>query len=100
MPPKLLLRASAIVLAAFTSIVSARGESPKPDAAEVAKLEFFEKKIRPMLANHCYHCHSADTKPAGNLRVDDKNGLLTGGNAGPAIVPGHPEKSNLLKRVT
>jgi mono/diheme cytochrome c family protein len=97
MPAKLMLRASAIVLAVSASFGLARGEEQKPDAA---KIEFFEKKIRPMLANHCYHCHSADTKPAGNLRVDDKNGLLTGGNAGPAVVPGHPEKSNILKRVT
>jgi mono/diheme cytochrome c family protein len=92
------MRAFAIVLAAFASAGLTRGESPdKPDPA---KVEFFEKKIRPMLANHCYHCHSADTKPAGMLRVDDKNGLLTGGNSGPAVVPGHPEKSTILKRVT
>lgn len=93
-----LLRATAIVLACTSMTGLSRGDSP--DQADPAKVEFFEKKIRPMLANHCYHCHSADTKPAGNLRVDDKNGLLTGGNSGPAVVPGHPEKSNILKRVT
>jgi cytochrome c553 len=64
------------------------------------KVEFFEKKVRPILVNHCYGCHSADTKPAGGLRVDDRNGLLVGGNNGPAVVPGHPEKSLLLKRST
>jgi len=72
--------------------------SPVQDDA--ARLEFFEKKIRPMLVSHCYTCHSADTKPSGNLRVDDRNGLLTGGNSGPAVVPGDPDKSLLLKRVT
>ncbi|QDU24122.1 PSD1 and planctomycete cytochrome C domain-containing protein [Urbifossiella limnaea] len=71
------------------------GAAP-PDAA---KLEFFEKKVRPVLVGHCNQCHSADTKPAGNLRVDDHHGLLTGGNGGPAVVPGQPEKSLLLKRV-
>lgn len=64
-----------------------------------AKLEFFEKKIRPLLADNCYSCHAADTKPAGGLRVDDHRGLLTGGDAGPAIVPGQPENSLLLRRV-
>jgi hypothetical protein len=72
----------------------------KPSEQDPAKIEFFEKKIRPMLSDHCYHCHSADTKPSGNLRVDDRNGMLAGGNAGPAIVPGEPGKSLLLKRVT
>jgi mono/diheme cytochrome c family protein len=65
-----------------------------------AGLEFFEKKIRPMLSGHCYACHSAETKPAGGLRVDDRNGLLIGGNTGPALVPGDPEKSSLIRRVT
>ncbi|MES2707625.1 MAG: PSD1 and planctomycete cytochrome C domain-containing protein [Verrucomicrobiota bacterium] len=62
-------------------------------------LEFFEKKVRPILVNNCYSCHSADTKPAGGLRVDDLNGLLQGGDEGPAVVRGQPEKSLLLERV-
>lgn len=64
-----------------------------------AKLEFFEKRIRPLLSEHCFACHSADTKAAGDLRVDDLNGLLTGGNNGPAVVPGDPDKSVLIQRV-
>ena len=67
--------------------------------AEDTRLEFFEKKVRPILAEHCFACHSADTKPAGGLRVDDRNGLLIGGNTGKAVVPGKPEASILLKRV-
>ena len=63
------------------------------------QLEFFEKKVRPILVNNCYGCHSADTKPAGGLRVDDFNGLLNGGDAGAAVVPGEPENSILLRRV-
>ena len=72
------------------------GEAPAENAAA---LEWFETKVRPILVDHCYTCHSADTKPAGGLRVDDRNGLLAGGNNGPAIVPGDPETSLLLKRV-
>jgi len=64
-----------------------------------ARIEFFEKKVRPILSEHCYQCHSADTKPSGGLRVDDRNGLLLGGDAGPAIVAGKPEESLLLERV-
>jgi cytochrome c553 len=71
--------------------------SPRDSAARV---EFFEKKIRPILVNSCYTCHSADTNAKGGLRVDDRNGLIRGGNNGPALVPGDPEKSLLLKRVS
>ena len=47
------------------------------------KLAFFEKNVRPVLVNRCYACHSADTKPAGGLRVDDRNGLLHGPRTAP-----------------
>jgi cytochrome c553 len=63
------------------------------------RIEFFETKVRPILVNNCYACHSADTKPAGGLRVDDRNGLLRGGESGPAVVPGDPQKSMLIDRV-
>ena len=64
------------------------------------QLEFFEKTIRPILVNNCYTCHSADTKPAGNLRVDDRAGIFRGGQSGPAVVPGDPAKSVLIQRVS
>src|SRR5690349_12993489 len=62
-------------------------------------LEFFETKIRPLLVENCYTCHSADTNAHGGLRVDDRVGLLGGGNRGAAIVPGEPDKSLLLRAV-
>lgn len=68
----------------------------EPDAA---KIEFFEKKVRPILIDNCYTCHSADTKPSGGLRVDDLKGLLNGGNTGPAVVAGDPSRSLLLERI-
>ncbi len=64
------------------------------------KLEFFEKKIRPILYDNCFNCHSADNKEAGGLRVDDHRALLKGGNTGAAVVPGKPQASVLIKRVT
>lgn len=79
----------------LTFLASTAGAA-EPDPA---KLEYFEKKVRPILVGHCYACHSADTKPAGGLRVDDRNGIITGGNGGKAIVPGKSAESLLLKRV-
>ncbi|MFO0902266.1 MAG: PSD1 and planctomycete cytochrome C domain-containing protein [Pirellulales bacterium] len=70
------------------------------DPAHLAKLDFFERQVRPIFVNHCYACHSADTKPAGGLRVDDQQGLLLGGNAGAAVIPGQPDDSLLLRRVS
>jgi len=69
-------------------------------ADDAAKLAFFEKKVRPMLVQHCAACHSAETNPKGGLRVDDHRGLLIGGNTGPAVVPGDPAKSLLLTRAS
>ncbi|MDB6137992.1 MAG: Planctomycete cytochrome [Verrucomicrobiaceae bacterium] len=88
---------SALFLAAATPVLISAAPVVEQDPA---RLEFFEKKVRPLLADHCYACHSADTKPAGGLRVDDRNGLLVGGDEGPAIVIGEPENSLLLKRLT
>src|SRR5262245_6042282 len=62
--------------------------------------DFFEKKIRPVLVENCYECHSAQSKKVkGGLRLDSREGLLHGGDSGPAIVPGEPEKSVLIKAV-
>lgn len=65
-----------------------------------AALDFFEKKVRPLLVNQCYNCHSADHKEAGGLRVDDYQHLLKGGRRGAAVVPGDPDNSILLKAVS
>ena len=65
-----------------------------------ASLEFFEKEIRPLLANRCYECHSAQTAtPFAGLRVDRREDLIKGGVSGPAVVPGKPEESPLIHRV-
>ena len=65
--------------------------------AQEAEIEFFEKKIRPVLIERCYKCHSADSKKVkGKLFLDTRDGLLKGGESGPAIVAGKPEKSLLV----
>ncbi len=63
-------------------------------------VEFFEKKIRPLLTGHCYNCHSAGAKKIkGGLRLDTRAALLKGGDSGPALVPGKPGESLLIKAV-
>jgi hypothetical protein len=74
--------------------VEQNGESPKYEQAD---LDFFEAKIRPVLIEHCYSCHAADAKIIrGGLLLDSRDGLLEGGDSGPALVPGEAEKSLLL----
>src|SRR6185295_7752859 len=64
------------------------------------QIEFFEKKIRPVLVENCYKCHSAESeKVKGGLRLDTREALLKGGDSGPGIVPGKPDKSVLIKAV-
>ena len=62
-----------------------------------AEVEFFENKIRPVLAEHCYECHNSVNKAKGDLVLDYKDGLLDGGETGPALIPGKPKKSLLLQ---
>ncbi|HTD68798.1 MAG TPA: DUF1549 domain-containing protein, partial [Candidatus Limnocylindria bacterium] len=69
-------------------------------ADHAAGIEFFEKKIRPVLADTCYKCHSAQSdKVKGGLLLDTRDAMLKGGDTGPSIVPGDPEKSLLIKAV-
>ncbi|HEY6167056.1 MAG TPA: DUF1549 domain-containing protein [Verrucomicrobiae bacterium] len=62
-------------------------------------IEFFEKKIRPLLAEYCFDCHHPDNKIKGELRLDSREGWMAGGELGPVIVPGKPEESLLIKAV-
>ena len=62
-------------------------------------VEFFEKKIRPILLDNCYQCHSQENKVKGDLRLDWKGGWLTGGKSGPPIIPGQVGKSLLIQAV-
>ena len=70
-------------------------------AAEPAEsVEFFEKRIRPVLSEQCYKCHSSTSeKLKGGLMLDSREALLKGGDTGPAITPGDPEKSLLIEAV-
>lgn len=85
-----------LISAGFTTLPAIAAD---PSTEDVKKLEFFEKKIRPLFVSNCYNCHSADNGGRGGLRVDDFNGLIEGGGRGPGIKPGNPEGSLLIKAV-
>jgi hypothetical protein len=71
-----------------------------PARAQDAGIEFFERKIRPILVEHCYECHStAAKKVRGQLLLDSRDGARKGGVSGPALVPGDADKSLLIKAV-
>lgn len=66
--------------------------------AEQSEVEFFEKKIRPVLVKHCYECHSVEASAVkGGLLLDSREGLLAGGDSGPSLVPGKSAESTLIE---
>ena len=83
-----------LLMVAVTS--SAQGQEPTAKG-----VEFFEAKIRPVLVQHCYECHSTQAgKVRGGLKVDSRAALLQGGETGPAIVPRSLEKSLLYQSLS
>ena len=63
-------------------------------------IAFFEKEIRPLLAEHCYQCHSSDAeKVKGGLLLDTAAGWMAGGETGEVLVPGEPDESSLIHAV-
>ena len=80
---------------------AAKPQDERGDSWGSSEIEFFEKKIRPVLAEHCYQCHSTTAKKLkADLRLDSRVGMLTGGDLGPALMPGNPEKSRLVDAIT
>ncbi len=97
-----LMRPTSLTFALLLLCLLAGPVALRTAAAELSRehLEFFEKKIRPVLVERCYECHSAAAKKVkGGLALDTRDGLLKGGEAGLAVVPGDPEKSKLIEAV-
>lgn len=68
--------------------------------ANDANLIFFEKSIRPLLAAHCYECHSASSsKLKASLMLDSRQRMLKGGDSGTALVPSKPDESPIIEAV-
>lgn len=92
--------ALATALLAPMSLFAAGLEAEGAARISPEQLDFFEKKIRPVLADACYKCHAEDSeKVKGGLVVDSKQGLLAGGDSGAAVVPGDLRKSLLIQAV-
>ncbi len=88
------IRTSAILLfLVATSATAAFGAEPSAPGVEL-----FENEIRPLLVERCYKCHSSRAdKFKGGLSLETREDALRGGDSGPAIVPGKPDESLLLK---
>src|SRR6266581_4323152 len=95
---RLHLKSSAACLlgAGLLRFAGALAEAPKPD-----QIDFFEKRIRPVLVERCYKCHSAAAeKVKGDLLLDSREGMLKGGESGkPAVLAGDAEKSRLIEAI-
>ncbi|MFM9116428.1 MAG: PSD1 and planctomycete cytochrome C domain-containing protein [Planctomycetota bacterium] len=91
------MRSSRLFLAAM--MLGAFSISPALAETDPQAAKFFEDRIRPLLVKHCYECHGADVAE-GQLRLDTKSGWQRGGERGPAIVPGDPSASLLIRAVS
>ncbi|RMF41112.1 MAG: DUF1553 domain-containing protein [Planctomycetota bacterium] len=93
---------AAVLVGGWAAFAGLASPAQTPNAPEPApeQVEWFEKNIRPILAENCYSCHSAafDNRKGG-LTVDSRSALIAGGDSGPAVVPGHPEESLLIEAV-
>ncbi len=84
----------------FLALLTAGPLLSAADEPSKEGLEFFEKNVRPILAEHCYECHSIEKGSSkGGLILDSRDGMLKGGDQGPAVVPGNVAKSLLLLAV-
>jgi hypothetical protein len=85
----------ALLLGGLTAGVALCSQAA-PDAAGI---EFFEKKVRPVLVERCFECHSTTAKVKGGLSLDSRDSILTGGDSGPSLVAGKPELSKLIEAI-
>src|SRR6056297_1045024 len=98
----LLLPMLLLLLGAELPSRTAKGDDSETAATEKSRKErtelaFFEERIRPVLIDQCYECHSKDADDVGGeLLVDSRAGLLEGGQTGPAVVPGDASRSLLI----
>jgi cytochrome c553 len=91
---------AAAAMAALVSPLPA-AIAPAPALISAADLQFFETRVRPVLVDRCYKCHSHDAdKIKGGLMLDTREGMLHGGDTGPAIAPGKPEDSLLVDAIS
>src|SRR5215210_6811610 len=71
------------------------GQATPKQSLDPQHIDFFEKRVRPVLVENCVACHGSK-KQNGGLRLDSRKALLEGGDNGPVVVPGQPDKSPLV----
>jgi mono/diheme cytochrome c family protein len=86
------------VLVVSVALVAAGPASAAPDKPAPQAAEFFEKNVRPVLAENCYKCHGPK-RQEGDVRLDSRAALLKGNDKGAVVVPGEPDKSRLIRAV-
>ncbi|MEO7414464.1 MAG: PSD1 and planctomycete cytochrome C domain-containing protein [Opitutaceae bacterium] len=90
----------ALIGVAFAANLYAAAPAAAPRTVSATDMQFFENKIRPILVEKCYKCHSREAdKVRGGFLLDSHDGLLEGGSTGPAIVPGKPDESLLIQAI-
>jgi hypothetical protein len=88
------------IVAAICLLTLHASAFPQTQPLTKDQLEFFESKIRPIFADNCYKCHSPSKgAPKAGLELDWKGGWQKGGGYGPVIIPGDPDKSELIQAV-
>ncbi len=91
------MRNTLILVALVLPVTATQALAAEPTKEQA---EFFEKQVRPLLTEKCFSCHSeAQKKNKGGLVVDSLAALLQGGDSGPAVVPGNPEKSKIIEAI-
>ncbi len=95
-------RFSILFVSCLVLIANTVAEKPGPADAKLdrAEIEYFERKIRPLLSEHCYECHSEESDTVqGGLLLDSATGIAQGGDSGPVLVAGFPEQSLLIETI-
>ncbi|HVJ69824.1 MAG TPA: c-type cytochrome domain-containing protein, partial [Caulifigura sp.] len=97
------MRCRGLLLIVLSIALAGGSQSPADETREAStdarRLAHFEKSIRPALIKYCFECHSRDGEINGGLSLDSRSGWEIGGDSGPAIIPGKPSESRLLKAI-
>ncbi|MCP4940935.1 MAG: DUF1553 domain-containing protein [Planctomycetaceae bacterium] len=95
-----IVKASWVGMLVFVFSLSAAATLLAEDAPTAEQIQFFESKVRPIFVEHCYECHSATgDEVEAELLLDSKWGWMTGGESGPAIIPGNLDDSLVIDAV-
>ncbi|HEV3340830.1 MAG TPA: DUF1553 domain-containing protein [Pirellulales bacterium] len=91
-------RAAIVLLVAACFVLPAARSGHAAESAQPANIDFFEKKVRPLLISRCHKCHGPKEQKGG-LRLDSRQAVMAGGELGKIVVPGKPEESLLISAV-